>query len=66
MAKKKKQTASQDKCIKDMLLILAKSGMPAPGSDDGVTTYVMKLNRKGVVEGVDVHFSNAVVGKAGR
>lgn len=49
-----------------MLLILAKSGMPAPGSDDGVTTYVTKLNRKGVVEGVDVHFSNAVVGKAGR
>lgn len=63
---KKKQMSSEGKCIKEMFLILAKSGLPLPGPGDGVTSYVVKLNRKGVVEGVDVHFSNAAIGKTVR
>jgi|GEM_PF-5692618 hypothetical protein len=62
MAKKKRMSV-QGKCLKEALLIIAKSGLPQPGSSGGELSYVVKLNRKGAVEAVDVHVSDAFMGK---
>jgi hypothetical protein len=59
---KKKRVLGEGKCLKDAILILAKAGLPPPGTSEGEVSYVVKLNRKGAVEGVDVHLSDAFMG----
>ncbi len=54
---KKKSVAREGKCLKEALLIIAKAGLPAPGSSEDQFTYVIRLNRKGGVDGVDVHLT---------
>ena len=58
MAKTKKKVgaSTEGKCIKQAIIILAKAGFPNPEEMDGVT-YVIRIDKKGEVEGVDVHMS---------
>ncbi len=60
----KKQMPIEGECIKDILIILAKSDFPSPRLRDGFPSYVVRLNRKGAVEGGDVHFSNTVAARS--
>lgn len=60
---KRKPSLGTGKCLKDAILILAKSGLPAPGSGLDSISYVIKLDRKGQVDGVDVHIDDELLGQ---
>jgi hypothetical protein len=65
MAKKKKlATKKPTHFLKAALEILARAGMPRPGSSGDAVSYVIRLNENGVVEGVNVHMTDEAMEEA--
>jgi hypothetical protein len=60
--KKKKKTESNN-CFKKALLILAKAGSFRPGTGDEGVEYVIHLDARGSVRGVDIAISDKHLGE---
>lgn len=65
MAKKKKMAKKKRTDIQEAALeILARAGMPRPGSSGDAVSYVIRLDENGVVEGVNVHMTDEAMKEA--
>jgi hypothetical protein len=60
--KKNRHATTDGKALKDALIVLARSGLSRPGTNDGEVSYVPHLNREGALQAVDVVMTDECLG----